>query len=257
MSDTTFVEMIDDFKKSDGPSDVIERVIKKAVFHSGEDCRYLLKLLHALWNKMPHESMGGLSPEERLKSFVRGTQERALLGEMAGFLHKMVKPDRYRDMKKLDAAIAKAQEKWLDTKTPELDGKSPREIILEERRRLGNESTDILIRVSARPFHITTRMEKKAKELYEAALGLTGQGRYKEALDKYRRYIEICDQDHIVWGNMGVANIMLGNKKEALRCLYRALALKPDYEIAKNNLRLLEHTRVEDLQKYSCISRGK
>jgi len=250
LSDTTFVEMIDGFKKSDEPFEVIARVMKKAVFPSEEGCQYLLELMHALWNKMPHESMGGLSPEERRKSFIRGPQERALLSEMTGFLHDMVKPDRYRDMKKLDMAIAKAQQKWLDTKTPELDGKSPREVILEERQRLGNEDTDILIRVSARQFHITTRREKEAEELFGAALSLTKQDRYKEALDKYQQYTEICDRNHVVWGNMGVANIMLGNKKEALRCLHRALALKPDYKIAKNNLRLLEHTSVKDLKKY-------
>lgn len=255
LSDTTFVEMIDDFKKSNGPSEVIEGVIKKAVFPSEEDGRCLINLVHVLWNKMPHESMGGLSPEERRKSVIQGPQERALLSEMMGFLHDMVKPDRYRDMKKLDAAIAKAQEKWLDAKTPELDGKSPREIILEERKRLGNDSTDILISVLARPLRIITKTEKEAKELYEAALDLTKQDRYKEALDKYRRYVEICDQNHIVWGNMGAVNIMMGNKKEALKCLYRALALKPDYKIAKGNLRLLEHARIKDLQKHGWISR--
>ena len=42
------------------------------------------------------------------------------------------------------------------------------------------------------------------------------------------------------WGNLGAAELGLGNLDEATRCLRHALALKPDYELARENLALLE-----------------
>lgn len=164
-----------------------------------------------------------------------------MLRQMTGFLQKMVEPHLYRDTDSINEAIAKAQDKWLDAKNAELDGKSPREVILEERRRLGNKEEKIMIQIFARPLNIVTREQKEVVELYNAARTLMREKRYEEAIEKYERYTKICDQNYVVWGNMGVANTMLGNRKEALKCLHRALSLKPDYKIAKNNLRRLEN----------------
>jgi tetratricopeptide (TPR) repeat protein len=248
LSDTTLIEILDRFSKSSEPFEVIREITQRAVFPDYKDADYLLDLLNALWNKMPHESMGGLSPEERRKRFLRGPQEQALLKEMTAHLQHMINPDRYRRKADLDKAIAGAQEEWLDTKSPELDGKSPREVILEERQRLGNQEKEIMITVSARPISITTRKQKQAKELYYAARKLMQEGRYEEALERYERYIELSDKNHVVWGNMGVCYSLLGNKKEALRCLHRALFLNPDYKVARNNLKLFERATKTQLK---------
>ncbi|MCX6353509.1 MAG: tetratricopeptide repeat protein [Candidatus Aureabacteria bacterium] len=249
LSDTTLIEILDKFNKVNEPSDVIREITQKAVFPDYKDADQLLDLLNALWNKMPHESMGGLSPEERRKQFVRGPQEQDMLKEMAAHLEAMINPNRYRSRKDINNVIAIAQKEWLDTKSPELDGKSPREVILEERQRLGNQEKEILITVSARPISITTRKQKEAKELYHAALELIKDGCYADAIEKYKRYIELSDKNHVVWGNMGAMYARLGNVKEALRCLHRSLSLKPDYKIARKNLELYGRKTKAELKK--------
>ncbi|WP_165841036.1 tetratricopeptide repeat protein [Larkinella punicea] len=63
---------------------------------------------------------------------------------------------------------------------------------------------------------------------------------YKESLADYERYLRYKPNDPTALHNRGVDRFYLGDRAGALADIRRAVALKPDYEEAKNNLRQLE-----------------
>jgi Tfp pilus assembly protein PilF len=42
------------------------------------------------------------------------------------------------------------------------------------------------------------------------------------------------------WSNLGVVLMSLKKREEAERCLKRALSLRPDYEVARKNLAMMD-----------------
>ena len=80
-------------------------------------------------------------------------------------------------------------------------------------------------------------MEKEsADDLNQAGIRLAQQGRLEEALESFRRALQIqpgLAQSH---NNLGITLQDLGRREEAVASYQRALALKPDYAMAYNNL---------------------
>ncbi|GAB3938416.1 tetratricopeptide repeat protein [Larkinella terrae] len=64
--------------------------------------------------------------------------------------------------------------------------------------------------------------------------------KYRESLADYDRYLRIKPDDPTALHNRGVDRFYLGDRTGALADIRRAVALKPDYEEARNNLRQLE-----------------
>ncbi|KAA9356423.1 tetratricopeptide repeat protein [Larkinella humicola] len=64
--------------------------------------------------------------------------------------------------------------------------------------------------------------------------------KYQESLSDYERYLRYKPNDPTALHNRGVDRFYLGDRPGALADIRRAVALKPDYEEAKNNLRQLE-----------------
>lgn len=63
---------------------------------------------------------------------------------------------------------------------------------------------------------------------------------YKESLADYERFLRFKPNDATALHNRGVSRFYLGDRNGALADIRRAVALKADYEEAKNNLRQLE-----------------
>jgi tetratricopeptide (TPR) repeat protein len=66
------------------------------------------------------------------------------------------------------------------------------------------------------------------------------QGRWSEALADLRESMRVNPRSHQAFGNIGTCLIQLGRIREARESLEKALKLDPEYEPAKENLRLLE-----------------
>ncbi|RRB06704.1 tetratricopeptide repeat protein [Larkinella rosea] len=66
---------------------------------------------------------------------------------------------------------------------------------------------------------------------------------YKESLADYDRFLRVKPNDPTALHNRGVDRFYLGDRAGALADIRRAVALKPDYEEAKNNLRQLEQAQ--------------
>jgi tetratricopeptide (TPR) repeat protein len=66
---------------------------------------------------------------------------------------------------------------------------------------------------------------------------------YERALEDYDRFLRLRPDDPEAWHNRGVSRLYLGDRPGAVADLRRALALKPDFEEAKRNLRQLEQVK--------------
>jgi tetratricopeptide (TPR) repeat protein len=244
----TSLNIIEMFNKNMDPCKVFKEFNEKAIFPDEKDADRFLDLLIAFWNKVPQQRLGGVSPEDKSKIYCRGFQEKVLIKELMAYLQNVIKPNVYANKKALDRAVVEIQKKWLNTKNPELDGMCPGKIILEERKRLGNPLKKIEMKVVFQSIPITTQKEKEIEELFNTSLNLTKVGCYKEAVEKYKCYLEFFPENYIAWGNIGMLYGLLLNRKKALKCVRKALSLNPNYKIAKDNLEVLENVSREHLK---------
>ena len=81
---------------------------------------------------------------------------------------------------------------------------------------------------------------QRGEELFLRAYDDMTSGRYEEASDGFRGVIALLPAHYPSWGNLGAALVALGDGEGATRCLLRALELRPDYQIARDNLALLD-----------------
>ena len=78
------------------------------------------------------------------------------------------------------------------------------------------------------------------EEQFQRAFADLADQRFAEAVRGFRGVLALLPHHYPSWGNLGVAELALGNQDEATHCLQRALELKPDYEVARVNLEALE-----------------
>jgi len=241
---STFRDILNMIQGGAELDEVLALVTGKAAFHSEETAGRFLKLLTALWNKLAHNGVTGMSPEEKDEIYRRGPQESALMRALLDHVNDVVNPEAYSDREEFDQAVEAAQEKWFDTVNPDLDGRTPREVILAERSSLGNTRSEIGVRVLTYPLHVLSKKEREAHDIYKQALEMTKEARYEEAIKEYERHL-----NYRAWGNKGLLHGLLLDKKEAIRCLHRSLSIEPGYKIAKNNLELIEKATKRELRK--------
>jgi Tfp pilus assembly protein PilF len=61
-------------------------------------------------------------------------------------------------------------------------------------------------------------------------------GRFEEAHEALRHLVTLVPQDASAWHNLGMAAMQLGHDDEAVECLERSVALRPDYLLTENAL---------------------
>jgi Flp pilus assembly protein TadD len=79
----------------------------------------------------------------------------------------------------------------------------------------------------------------RGEELFARAYAALSEGRLDEARDGFERVLELVPRHYPSWGNLGATLANLGEHDMAQKCLEQALALKPDYELARRNLEML------------------
>ena len=83
----------------------------------------------------------------------------------------------------------------------------------------------------------TNTSSKLSKEqIIKQAFDCHSQGNILEAAKHYQYFIDRGFSDHRVFTNYGVIYIALGKLKEAQIFLRKAIAIKPDFEVANLNL---------------------
>ncbi len=73
---------------------------------------------------------------------------------------------------------------------------------------------------------------------------LQALGRSVEAVASYRRCLELDERRPHTWNNLGNALASAGKPDEARRCYERALAVRPDYRVARANLEAMDQATV-------------
>ena len=79
----------------------------------------------------------------------------------------------------------------------------------------------------------------RGEELFARAYASLEEGAHEEAVRGFEAVLSLVPRHYPSWGNLGAAYLSLARKQDAERCLQQALALNPDYTLARKNLELL------------------
>ncbi|MFQ6052160.1 MAG: hypothetical protein ACE5K4_10770 [Candidatus Hydrothermarchaeota archaeon] len=140
------------------PVKILKEITKKMNFSTTEEYMEFYKLFNSFWNLSSRDEFGGKSPQQILKE-VRGPRERELIPDLMSYVRSEIDPDKFPNQKDLEKEIERCKKRWLSEPQSELNYRTPREVILEERKKLGNPRKDFSIKVSITP--ITPKPEIK------------------------------------------------------------------------------------------------
>lgn len=90
---------------------------------------------------------------------------------------------------------------------------------------------------------ITLEQYTEREECFTQAMSLVRQGKWPEAERLFRQLTETKSRIPSYWGNLGVCLMMQFRYDEAEEVLKQALAIDPDYPIARDNLKKLPEIR--------------
>lgn len=210
-------------------------------FPSMLDFEETLELVRELWNNFPRREFGGRPP----RHFEPGPMEKTLYHTLLSEAQANIDPDDYPSPEAAQKAVDEFCRKWLRTPQEELAGKTPEGVILEEREARGDQrkSIDIRITVSSIPDFDAN----KAERLYREGLEAFKRGDWIKAVECFDEVTEMYPEQYKAWGNLGSSLANLGLKEAAIMCLERALEIKPDYQVAKENL-----AHVKEMSEEKC-----
>ena len=140
---------------------------------------------------------------------------------------------------------------WIAAPQKELGGKSPGEVIREERRALGNPQMEIGYEIQVMPL-AHSENEDRGAIMVDQATDLLKTGQAQAALDLFQKAYPLIKDDpeaFRVMGNMATAYTMTGNRDDALAMLKAALKANPGYAAARNNLGLLESLSPDEFKR--------
>ncbi len=228
-------------KKTVPPQQVLSRWLKKLRPPQEFDMEEFMDTFTAMWNKLAGEIYPATD---------KGPLEIALINLcMQTIQHEFPLPDNptKKELQNLSKKSRQLMDKWYITPRKELAGKSPKEIILQERAQLGNPQKDFGFEFNIERSVVDEHMEKQGEKLFYEAGGYMKSGKYEKALACYEKYLKLWDGNHVVWHNMAVCHVMLLQKRKAEQCLKQALTLKPDYKLALDKYEELTSMYKEDM----------
>lgn len=240
-----------DLTASQLEKDVLEAHSKRAPNHplfnsvvsrapSQDDAQEMVELLVAFWNLTIPKDMAKPGPKESM-----------LFRDLSRLIIA-----RLRDEGVLEEALAKEKAKammarWLDEPQNELEDRSPRQVILEERQAMGNPRTDLEFSITPSRLEIG-QGEEEGAQLANKGIKLLIEKKPAEALEFLQKAYPLMKKhpdNFRVLGNLATAYVMLGRRDEAMEMLRAALRANPDYNLARNNLHRLENLTPSEFQR--------
>lgn len=136
--------------KISDPFPLMRELSGKFNFSSNEELIKFQKLFMDLWNYSPRDEFQGKSPQEINKQGI-GPREKELSQDLIFYAQAEIDPSNYSNQDELNKIVKRCQERWLNQPQEELDNKTPWEVILEERKKLGNSRKDYSIAMTITP----------------------------------------------------------------------------------------------------------
>jgi len=144
--------------------DILKELIEKMSFSSTEELIQFQELFNAFWNLSSRDEFGGKSPQQKAEE-MRGPRERELIPDLIRYVTSTVNPDKFSNKKDLQKEIEKQKKKWLSEPQPELNYMSPWEVILNERKKLGNPLKDFSISISVTPISAGSKIKTSLDDI--------------------------------------------------------------------------------------------
>lgn len=77
---------------------------------------------------------------------------------------------------------------------------------------------------------------EEAVPYYSNGIASCSVGEYDDAIDKFRKALDLEGDNEAIWNNLGTSYSRIGDQEKAKGCFKRAINLEEDYAIAWNNL---------------------
>jgi len=132
------------------PSPLMRELSGKFDFSSNDELIEFQQLFMNFWNLSSRDEFQGKSPEEINEQNI-GQKEKELTQDLMFYVQSEVDPGNFSNQNGLNKAVKECQERWLHQPQEELEYKNPWEVILEERKRLGNPRKDYSISITITP----------------------------------------------------------------------------------------------------------
>jgi len=132
------------------PFPLMRELSGKFKFSSNDELIEFQQLFMNFWNLSSRDEFQGKSPEEINKQNI-GPKEKELTQDLMFYVQSEVNPGDFSNQDELDKAVKECQERWLHQPQEELEYKNPWEVILEERKRLGNPRKDYSVSITITP----------------------------------------------------------------------------------------------------------
>jgi len=223
-------------------SPLLQEIVSSNPSISNEETQEFIDLVLKLYNFLPQKELGGLSPEEKSKEAPVGEKEKMLLADFFQSASLKINPDTYSDKNEAKEAMKKLWMEWLKTSQEELAGRTPEEVIVDERKKLGRKDLKISYTMEVCGFHKPGEKEIDINKEWKRAGELLNRNKPGKALKIYEKLFPILKdfpESFRIYGNLGVCYVLTGNKKKGIEYLKKALEINPDYEVARNNLKNL------------------
>lgn len=224
----------------EGNEGFAEKIFAKLKPRQGFNARELSEAFVGTWNSFVAEQPDYVE---------KGPIETMLVRAALDYVGNRVKLDGRKNKEKLEAGMNEIQKEWLHSPLEELEGKTPAEVILEERQQLGNPQKEIGFTMQLSKLKPGVEEEQKMKALLDEARGLMQERRVPEAIAIMENVLKEYPAAYPVWQNLGIAYVLSQDRANARRCFEKALEINPKYKMACNDLERLNNSSDEDLAR--------
>jgi len=135
------------------PTPLIEELLREMHISSQEEFIKFQQLFNDFWNRSPRDEFQGKSPEE-VASESMGPVENELLNEFMKYAKKNIDITKFSNKDEMEQTIRSFQEKWLNEPQEKLNGKTPFQVMREERERIHSPRKGFPINFQVNPINL-------------------------------------------------------------------------------------------------------
>ena len=138
------------------PVPLIKELTKKMHISSQEEFIEFQQLFNDFWNLTPRDEFQGKSPEEMAKGSM-GPLEKELVEDFKNYVEKNMDITKFSNKDEIEKAIKELPGKWLNEPQEELDGKTPFQVMKEEREKLDSPRKDFPFSININPIDLDNK----------------------------------------------------------------------------------------------------